>query len=88
MTAFRCNLDEGVFLICGHAVMPMPTKDHWAMYTGGPGLRSLARLRDLEVDFLCPDLTRWGTAPPLPFGTVERAAITRNVEAYLEAKHG
>jgi hypothetical protein len=76
----------------GHVVKPMPTEGRWCQnaHTAlvGPALDGLAQLRDLEVDFLCPDLTRWGVAPPLPFGPVERSAIVEDVRAYLERKHG
>lgn len=75
---------------------PRPEADaqenRWSSNVPGPllqaALASLERLRGLDVDFLSPDLTRWGVAPPLPFGPDERAAITADVASYLVKKHG
>jgi hypothetical protein len=90
MTAFLCRLEQGAFLIAGHAIKPMPKRDRWSLHTSAPlvevALRSLTRLRELDVDFLCPDLTHWGP-PPLSFGPNERTAITATVAEYLAKKH-
>ncbi len=89
-TGYRVAIDGKSYLICGHAIRPMPTRDRWTIGAHPlmleTALRSMSRLRDLEVDFLLPDRTNWGLVPPLPFGPDERAAITDSVRAQLEKK--
>ena len=89
-TGFRFAVAGSTYLVVGHGVRQLPSEGGWAIATGGPlievALRTLDKLAELEVDFLLPDSTRWGPAPPLAFGPAERAAIRESARAYLIKK--
>lgn len=89
-TGFRLAVAGSTYLVLGHGIRQLPSEGGWAIATGGPlidvALRTLDKLAELEVDLLLPDNTRWGPAPPLPFGPAERAAVRESARAYLIKK--
>lgn len=89
-TAFRVAIEGRSYLVLGHAIRQLPAGS-WGAGVNRllveSGLRSLRKLRDLDVDFALPDRTR-DRPPPLLFGKDERGRILDQVEAYLAKKHG
>ena len=69
----------------------MPTEGRWTTSTNPvmaeTALRCARILAGQRVDFLLPDLTRWGATPPVPFGPSERKQVAESVEEQLRKKY-
>ena len=89
-TGYRFAIDGVSYLIAGHAIRQLPGGG-WGMAVHplmvDAALGSLRTLRELDVDFLLPDVTRREPPPPLAFGRRERAEVTERVLEYLAKKH-
>jgi glyoxylase-like metal-dependent hydrolase (beta-lactamase superfamily II) len=89
-TAYRFALEGRRYLLFGHFTREM-SPGSWGTYVPpallDSGVRSLERLRALDVDLLLCDRTLGDRAPPLPFGPAERAAVVSSTLEYLSKKH-
>ncbi len=89
-TAHRFALEGKRYLLFGHLTREM-SPGSWGTYVAPPlldaAIRSLERLRALDVDLLLPDRTLGDQEPPLPFGPAERAAVVSSTLEYLSKKH-
>ncbi len=89
-TAYRFALEGRRYLLFGHFTREM-SPGSWGTFVPpallDSGVRSLERVRALDVDLLLCDRTLGDRAPPLPFGPAERAAVVSSTLEYLSKKH-
>jgi glyoxylase-like metal-dependent hydrolase (beta-lactamase superfamily II) len=88
---FRWSGSQGHYLFASHALLPRARGWRFALHPlmRDAALRSLEKIRALDVDFLLPNALRGnGTAPPVPhaFGKSERGQAVNQAIAEIGRK--